>query len=192
MLKKTPSSILKCMFFIWAVSAMDISVSYGCQEEATLTDQEWGRFREIPGNSWEKEDKGNILHFLLSLEATNTGSEKTNLAVDEFIASPISVSGTRQEKIDRLRELDEKFLTYFKNALEEGRLVQDRVLDKIHPQLKQHFYNEYIKVLEARVANTGDAWKPFYESQKKYEKWFVWTNNHIDEFDIPFEMEDCE
>lgn len=28
----------------------------------------------------------------------------------------------------------------------------------------------------------------FDESQKPYEKWYVWSNDHMDEMDIPFEM----
>lgn len=121
-------------------------------------------------------------HFLNSLGEAKTAFDRINENTN------LPTSGTRQERSEEFRIANEKNLPYYKKALKEVRLIQDRVLDKIHPQFKQHFRNEYINILEYRVVNAGDNWKPFSGGKQLVIVWYEWVNAHIDDLEISFDL----
>ena len=88
---------------------------------------------------------------------------------------------------------------YQQLALEEARMVRDSLLDKAHPQLKDHFRSQYQKGLELilksyQVPSVTDLGAPS-ESQidlqaagvKLLKQWAAWLNTHEREIRMPKE-----
>ena len=121
--------------------------------------------------SWTSEDKKNAEHFFRSLEADAAAIRIINKGLSPTIVS--------QEDI-------QKIIEYRKLALSEAKLVIDSVLDKAHPQLREHFRYEYEKGLDLYLKSLE---KPDFASQitgsTLLDQWGDWLNSHNDEIKIP-------
>lgn len=204
-LKKTLPYIFACIFIIWMFGTLGYGSYYSYQYahkygywkssffivfivpfKAAL----WPYFEffdeeEIVGANWTEQERENATHFLLSLQALNKGIE----IVTSETSFPISEASP--EKLEELQNLHTKAMPYLKEALEEGRLVQNEVLDKLHPQLKEHFHEEYIKALEYKVVKTGDMKKDMLrgvDGTQLILKWGTWLDDHKDDLDLPFKI----
>jgi len=129
---------------------------------------------------WTADENENSKHFVLSLEASQKAaqlSRKGNHDVPQF-------------GIDEINR-------YQKIALSEAKLVQDSVLDKAHPQLKEHFRSEYEKGLELiqksyEVASSSKMGPPAsgqidlqVSGVTLLARWTDWLNVHDGEIRIP-------
>jgi hypothetical protein len=132
------------------------------------------------GPVWSSDEIENSKHFFQSLEVNQRAAElsrKSDPDVPQF-------------GIDKINK-------YQKAALSEARLVQDSVLDKAHPELKEHFRSEYQKGLELilgsyEVASSSKSGPPSsgqIELQVTgvtlLKQWTVWLNAHDREIKIP-------
>lgn len=132
------------------------------------------------GPVWSAEEKENCKHFFLSLEASRKATQlisKNNTDVPQFGIDDIN--------------------RYQKTALNEARLVQDSVLEKAQPQLKEHFRSEYQKGLELilrsyDVASSSKSGPPSsgeidlqVSGVALLKQWTVWLNAHDREIKMP-------
>jgi len=124
-----------------------------------------------PESSWTSEDRKNAQHFFRSLEA--------DIAAFRIINKGPSPAIVSQEDI-------QKIIEYRKRALREAKLVTDPVLDKAHPQLREHFRYEYEKGLDLFLKGHE---KPDFALQitgsTLLDQWGEWLNSHNDEIKIP-------
>jgi len=121
--------------------------------------------------NWSAEEKANSRHFFQSLEARQAATRLSNQG------SPFS----------KLSENDRKHLIQLLGtALEEATLVRDDVLVKAHPEVKQHFRNEYQKGLELQKKNLeeGDA-RAEIEGSLLDDRFGDWLDANQNEIRIP-------
>ncbi len=85
-------------------------------------------------------------------------------------------------------EARDKVLNLKKSALQEAVIVNDDILEKIHPDMKNHFRNELqqsieidIKILESSVPNEQDA----NRTNELHTKWADWYNDNREDFQTP-------
>ena len=79
-----------------------------------------------------------------------------------------------------------KILSLEKTALMEASLVEDRILDKAHPELKQHFRNELQPVIQLKIQLLeGGPASLNFQIDSFEDKWVAWYNSHKDEIYIP-------
>lgn len=91
-----------------------------------------------PGPRWSDVETENSRHYFQSLEASQKAADlvkKNNPDVPQFGIEEVN--------------------KYEQTALREARLVQDSVLDKAHPELKEHFRSEFQRGLESILASYG-------------------------------------
>lgn len=129
---------------------------------------------------WSADEKENSKHFFLSLEASR---KATQLAGKGNPDAP-------QLGIDEINR-------YQKAALSEAKLVQDSVLEKAHPELKEHFRSEYQKGLEliAKSYDVASSSKSGAPSSAQIDlqvfgvallkRWTGWWNAHESEIRVP-------
>lgn len=90
----------------------------------------------------------------------------------------------------------EEILEHQRGALREARLVMDSVLDKAHPQLRQHFRGEFEKGLElvirseemgmtSKVGPTSEQVNLGITGTTLLNEWVDWLNAHHKEVHIP-------
>ena len=135
------------------------------------------------GPVWSTDETENSKHFFLSLEASQKATQlvsKGNPDVPQF-------------GIDEINR-------YQSTALSEAKLVQDSVLDKAHPQLKEHFRSEYQKGLELilksyEVASSSKSGPPSsgqidlqVSGVTLLKRWTDWLNAHNHEIRIPDQL----
>jgi hypothetical protein len=130
-------------------------------------------------SSWSSADRQNAEHFFRALDAAQKATQLTNKAQPGVIQTGI-----------------EEILQYQRLALQEANFVHDSVLDKAHPQLRQHFRGEFEKGLELviRSAEMGMASKVGPTSEQLnlaitgttlLNEWIEWKNVHRLEIHIP-------
>ncbi len=125
-----------------------------------------------PSNTWTQEEKDNAKHLTAAFQADLEAIR---------IHNAFGLDSLPQDQLS-------KILTLEKTASMEASLVEDRILDKAHPQLKQHFRNELqraiqlkIQVLEGSQPNASlNA-----EIDALEDKWVNWFNSSKDEIYIP-------
>jgi len=125
-----------------------------------------------PGNNWTEEEIKNTSHFLVSLEANRAATRIINKA----LPLPRIVSETDIQEIIRLQ----------KAALREAKLVKDSVLEKAHPELREHFRYEYQKGIELMIESVeaGNAAAQITGSTL-LDQWVDWLNSNRKEIRIP-------
>lgn len=130
-------------------------------------------------STWTKEERKNANHFFLSME-----SDAAAVRILNKEPSPAILS---QRDIDMI-------LKYRKTALHEAMLVTDNVLDKAHPQLREHWRNEYEKGLQLyiKTIESPDSYETydrllFYQMQGQLllDVFTDWFNAHNQEIKIP-------
>jgi hypothetical protein len=122
--------------------------------------------------NWSPEDRANSRHFLLSIQ-----SDLESIRLSNERKSP-------QPAPDALREI----IQLKETALREAQTVNDSVLDKIHPDLRQNFRDFYQRGLELRLMNLEqDGRNPAAESQglTLHNKWADWFNDNRDRMNVP-------
>lgn len=132
------------------------------------------------GPGWTADEKENSKHFFLSLQA----SEKATQLIHK--GDP----DVPQFGIEKINE-------YQRTALSEAGLVQDSVLDKAHPQLREHFRSEYQMGLDLSLKSyaVGSASKSGPPSGgqidfqstgvKLLKQWTDWMTAHNLEIKMP-------
>ena len=75
---------------------------------------------------------------------------------------------------------------YKKAALEDAKRVQDHVLDKIHPEIRTHFRDEFQRGLELQLRNltSGDVASEVRGSAL-VNRWADWFNSNRSQIKIP-------
>ena len=133
-----------------------------------------------PRPAWSPDEIENSKHFSLSLEASRKAARLAHKADPDVPQFSI-------EEINR----------YQKTALKEARLVTDAVLDKAHPELKQHFRSEYQQGLELilksyEVPASSESAAPSSSQISLQasgvallERWTKWFDAHHPEFKFP-------
>jgi hypothetical protein len=121
-------------------------------------------------SSWSQAEKQNAQHFINTL----------NTALEAIRISNQGGPGLMSE-VDRRR-----ILNYYKEALKEAKLVQNNVLIKIHPELKNHFRNELQRGIELRIVNfeQGDV-SAELEGSRLMDAWADWYIENQNEMRIP-------
>lgn len=122
--------------------------------------------------NWSSEDRANSRHFILSIQ-----SDLESIRLSNERKSPQLTS-------DALREM----IQLKKTALSEAQTVNDSVLDKIHPDLRQNFRDLYQKGIELRFMNLEQSGgNKLAESQGLllHNKWSDWFNDNRDRINVP-------
>lgn len=122
--------------------------------------------------NWSPEDHANSRHFILSIQ-----SDLESIRLSNERKSP-------QLTPDALREM----IQLKKTALREAQTVNDSVLDKMHPDLRQNFRDLYQKGLELRLMNLEQSGgNKLAESQGLilHNKWSDWFNDNRDRINVP-------
>lgn len=132
-----------------------------------------------PNVSWSDAERKNAEHFIRALEAMQRATRLVNAAKP----------GVLQLGIEEIME-------HQRTALAEARLVSDTVLDKAHPQLRDHFRSEFQRGLELVILSeeTGLQSKDGRLREQieigtkglvLLDKWVDWLNSHRAEIRIP-------
>ena len=120
--------------------------------------------------SWTQNDKENVEHFFKSIEAKQAAT---------LIINKLSSRIIPQEDIQEI-------LRYQRIALQEAQLVTDDVLNKAHPELREHFRYEYQKGLDLFIKSLE---APDFAAQitgsSLLDQWSDWLNAHRQEIRIP-------
>jgi hypothetical protein len=121
--------------------------------------------------SWTDEELDNLEHFFRSAEADQEAVRIGNQG-PAFSAIP-------EEDVQQMLE-------HLKLALREAKLIKDSVLDKAHPELREHFRDQYQKSLELKIKNLedGDVTAEIIGSTL-HDQWVDWINAHNKEIKIP-------
>lgn len=80
----------------------------------------------------------------------------------------------------------EKVIKLTDDALTNARMVQDSFLDKVHPQFKAHYRNEFqaALVLARRNLNSPDA-KTAHRAEELFSAFVDWYNANRDDIHMP-------
>jgi hypothetical protein len=136
-----------------------------------------------PRPVWTPDEIQNSKHFVRSLEASQRAAELT-----------------RKNDPDVPQFGIEEVNKYQMNALREARLVEDSVLDKAHPGLKEHFRLEYQKGLDSilasyRVGNAAASGPPSGDQVdlqvagvRLLKQWSTWMSAHHSEIRMPDQL----
>ena len=123
-----------------------------------------------PDHGWSAEEIGNAEYVFAALHADKRASEVENLGDPGFD--------------DRLEE--ETSLEFREQALSAARSVRDEVLDKIHPELRAHFREEFersqVLFLEARRERRPELETRAIALRNAFGDWWV---RHRHEVAIP-------
>jgi len=87
-------------------------------------------------SGWSNEEKRNFCHFLNSQRADSQAAR---------ISNSTSVGYATEQQVSEI-------LTLWRQALREASLVNDSVLDKTHPDLRDKYRNHYQKALQYQIA----------------------------------------
>ena len=125
--------------------------------------------RSLPAG-WTAEEVENVPHLTASLDEDREATQIGNDGGPGFI-SP---------------EVFRKILEHKGAAARHARLVRDEVLAKAHPDLPEHFRQEYQRSLElfAEALGTGDNAK-FAESGNLHDHWVDWWNDNRKYIRVP-------
>ena len=114
-------------------------------------------------------EKESLNHFSASLHA-------------EVAASEMMSVETNRTDIDKVKQI----LGLKKTAFQESQLVDDNTLNKIHPDLKEHFKDEYARYLglqiqcfENPVTGCEDL---LHQADELATKWESWYNKNSSDF----------
>lgn len=122
---------------------------------------------------WSKSERSEVSHFTVSLHEENNarqllfkGPEPTTEAI----------------KVDITPEEFTQVLAYHRAALNRAQNVSDRVLDKLHPELRPHYRYEFQHGIDLQLTGieNRDAQKQAL-GQMLMDKWIDWINPHEDE-----------
>ncbi len=120
-------------------------------------------------SSWSNEDKRNFCYFLNSQRSDGHATNISNSAG----------KNATQEQVSQL-------LYYWRHALNEASQVTDSVLDKINPELKIKYKNQYIIGLQYQIAAFEQQNAQYsitgFNLKSKYKDWFSSAKNR---FKIP-------
>lgn len=116
--------------------------------------------------TWTQSEKENIQHMSASVRSALAAADITK-------TKPVGTLSN--EDIASILQLD-------KTAVREAQQVLDSVLDKMHPDFRQHFRNEYQKSLEIRIQSI-EQHDGNLENQGRAlaGQWSDWLNAHRDE-----------
>lgn len=125
--------------------------------------------------SWSKEEVVNSQHFLKADEARRKAIAISNSWESGSMSDPKQL-----EKSEEMRSL-------LSIALGHCEKIKDEVLDKIHPELKNHFRNELQKGLKLHLSyqnrETDDIAAEIL-GVSLMNQWIDWRNAHIKEIRI--------
>ncbi len=132
------------------------------------------------GQIWSADEEENSRHFWASLAANDKATQligKNNPDAPQF-------------GVDEINQ-------YQRTALNEAKLVQDSVLEKAHPELREHFRSEYQKGLELilssyKVAAASPSGPPLTgqidlqaSGVTLLKQWAIWLDAHGREIKMP-------
>lgn len=132
-----------------------------------------------PNVTWSDAERKNAEHFFRALEAMQRATRLMNTAKP----------GVLQLGIEQIME-------HQRTALAEARLVSDGVLDKAHPELRDHFRSEFQRGLELIILSEETGLKSTdgrireqieigTKGMVLLDKWVDWLNTHRAEIRIP-------
>lgn len=121
--------------------------------------------------SWTTDDKQNVKHLFRAFEA--------DLATVRISNRGAAFSTMSSEEVTEILRLQ-------KEALDEARAVHDEVLSKAHPDLPQHFRDEFEKGLELKIRSIefSDA-AAGIRGAELHDRWVDWYSGHRGEIKIP-------
>ena len=119
---------------------------------------------------WSRADKENAVHFIKAVTYSVQAIQINNAS------GPGVVS---QAHIDQILRLN-------KAALAEAAMVRDDILDRVHPELRQHFREEWQRGLQLvnRNLQFGDV-QAEVEGQRLLDKWGTWYMSNLRDIRIP-------
>tara|TARA_Y100001934_G_C11805913_1_gene519285 strand:- start:69 stop:515 length:447 start_codon:yes stop_codon:yes gene_type:complete len=122
--------------------------------------------------NWTDDEKANIQHF------TNALEQRAN-------ATKIINSPTPESSVDRANQLT-RIMELKKRSIEEAKLVDDILLDRIHPELRMNFRGKFQKSLQLFLdaAESSDN-KKSIESSLLHDEWVDWINANNESIKIP-------
>lgn len=128
---------------------------------------------------WSDQERNLSQHFHDSLAASQAATELINC--EPPVGQTFMIGA-------------EEILAFQKAALREAKQVPDTVLDKAHPQLRQHFREEYERYLEAHIRSIerGMAGAPIEEQMALqveggdlHDRWVDWLNSNRRDIQMP-------
>jgi hypothetical protein len=118
---------------------------------------------------WTAADKSNFCHFLYSQSAGQSAQ-----AIVDAPGSRIPDAQMNQA------------IAYYKQALREARSLEDSVLDKIHPDLRTHYREEYQRSYELKLESIRQGnMQHMLDAKSLYNRWVDWVNSAKHSFRIP-------
>ncbi len=127
-------------------------------------------------SKWTDKEKENSVHYFNSAKLAKQATKLLNEA------------GEKSNKMTV--EVEKQLMKLHKTALEEAKLVDDALLDKAHPELREHYRNEYQKYLELELeyyktrVDAGQA-SNTYQSMVFQNKWVDWHNANKKDIKFP-------
>ena len=125
--------------------------------------------------SWSDEEKQNATHFVLSLDASRSATNLLNLGPAYSSIPPATIA-----EVLRLRKF----------ALEEAKLVRDKVLEKALSGMSRPFRDKYqrsleleIQAFESQDETTANA--ASIKGSMLHDEWVDWINEHNSKVRIP-------
>jgi hypothetical protein len=193
-MKKLLSSGIKIVFHIYVLISFIIIPYYNWQYAKENGFIKWLCFGEIKStiksfswpyyevikiksckyyNTWSQEEIKNAQYLL---QALNMRSEATKIINQDHVDYIITDS-------------EETTLTHYLHfSLELATKTQDDILDKIHPELKDHFRNEFQKGMELQLSclenETNDV-STAIKASLLQNQWVDWYNSHKKKMRIP-------
>jgi hypothetical protein len=121
-------------------------------------------------SGWSNEEKRNFCHFLNSQRADNQAARISNSMSPGY--------ATEQQASE--------ILTLWRQALQEASLVNDSVLDKTHPDLKDKYRNQYQKALQYQIAAFEQKNVSYSVTGSKMKSDFIdWFSSTKGKFRVP-------
>ncbi len=121
-------------------------------------------------SGWSNEEKRNFCHFLNSQRADNQAAR---------ISNSTSAGYATDQEVSEM-------LTLWRQALQEASLVNDSVLEKTYPGLKDKYRNQYQKALQYQIAAFEQKNISYSVIGSKMKSDFIdWLNSTKAKFRVP-------
>ena len=121
--------------------------------------------------TWTEAEKQNAQYILMAFQEKQEATQIGNAGQAFTSMSPADFDNMR---------------AHLRKAYEYAQLVQDPVLDKAHPELRQHWHAEYIEGMRLRLRNfdQGDVGAEI-KGQMLMDQFGDWWNGHKQDIRIP-------
>ena len=125
------------------------------------------------GQSWTEKERSELRQFTASLGENAQARELLYRGPDPIAPEKVAIS----------REDSNRIVVHMKAALTLSDHVSDNVLDKLHPELKFHYRQEFQAGVRAQLQGIeADDVRKQLQGQMLMDKWLDFVKPHVHEF----------